>query len=47
MRMSLNLTKIIDKIAQMYPNMKKVKHAQIAEILLQKWLIKKSCGRRW
>ena len=40
----LNLTKIIQKISDMYPNMTKIKYAQITEPLLQQGLLKKVVG---
>ena len=37
----MNLTKIIEKISMLYPDMKKLKHTQITENLIQKGLLKK------
>lgn len=37
----MNLTKIINKIYMLYPDMKKIKHSQITEDLIQKGLLEK------
>lgn len=41
----LSLTKILEKIANLYPNMKKLKHTQISNILTQNGLIEKSTDK--
>ena len=41
----LSLTKIIEKIANLYPNMKKLKHTQISNILTQNGLLEKSTDK--
>ncbi len=37
----MNMTKIIDKISTLYPDMKKLKYTQISDILIQKGLLEK------
>ncbi len=37
----LSLTQIIDKIASLYPNMKRLKYSQVADILIRKGLLEK------
>lgn len=41
----LSLTKILEKIANLYPSMKKLKRTQISEILTQDGLLDKSADK--
>lgn len=41
----MNMTQIINKISSLYPNMKKLKHSQISDILIKRGLLEKIVDR--